>query len=103
MIRQDLVTRRDRDIVKTGTIQLPSSIQSFMQTLKISKVGDSLSIVLSPEILQKLQVGEGDSIMAIETVDGIKLIADDLKFQAGIEAYNKVVNKYSKALEELAK
>ncbi len=74
-----------------------------MQTLKISKVGDSLSIVLSSEILQKLQVGEGDSVMARETLNGIELIADDLKLQAGIEAYNKVVNKYSKALEELAK
>ncbi len=79
-----------------------------MQTLKISKVGDSLSIVLSSEILEKLQVGEGDSIVAIEMVDGIKLIADDspgerLLQRAGMEAYSKVVNKYSKALEELAK
>lgn len=73
---------------------------SFMQTLKISKVGDSLSIVLSSEILDKLQVGEGDSIVAIETVDGIKLIADD---RAGMEAYSKVINKYSNALEQLAK
>jgi putative addiction module antidote len=79
-----------------------------MQTLKINKVGDSLSIVLSSEILRKLQVGEGDSIVAIETVDGIKLIADDseradMKGQAGMKAYSKVVNKYSNALEQLAK
>jgi putative addiction module antidote len=71
-----------------------------MQTLKITKVGDSLSIVLSPEILEKLRIGEGDSVVAIEIVDGIKLIADN---PAGIEAYNKVVNKYSNALEQLAK
>jgi antitoxin MazE len=79
-----------------------------MQTLKISKVGDSLSITLSPEILAKLQVGEGDSIVAIEIADGIKLIADDserdaLAGRAGMEAYRKVVNKYSSALEQLAK
>ncbi len=79
-----------------------------MQTLKINKVGDSLSIVLSSEILRKLQVGEGDSIVAIETVDGIKLIADDsvsaaLAGRAGMEAYGKVINKYSNALEQLAK
>jgi putative addiction module antidote len=79
-----------------------------MQTLKISKVGDSLSITLSPEILAKLQVGEGDSIVAIEIADGIKLIADDseraaLAGRAGVEAYSKVVNKYSSALEQLAK
>lgn len=93
----------DRDTIKIAPAQLQQSTQSFMQALKISKVGDSLSIVLSSEILEKLQVGEGDSVMAIETVNGIELIAEDLKFQTGIEAYNKVVNKYSKALEELAK
>ena len=80
-----------------------------MQTLKISKVGDSLSIILSSEILRKLQVGEGDSIVAIalnagfanETIDGIKLIADDSeRVEAkGMKAYGKVVDKYSNALE----
>jgi putative addiction module antidote len=73
-----------------------------MQALKISKIGDSLAIVLSPEILQKLEVGEGDSIVAVETVEGIQLLAGDPNFQAGMNAYNKVVTKYSKALEELA-
>ena len=45
-----------------------------MQSLKVHKIDDSLVITLSPEILQKLQVKEGDSILAIETNNGIELV-----------------------------
>lgn len=74
-----------------------------MQQLKINKIGDSLGIILSSEILQKLQVGEGDTIVAIETINGIEITPNDPSFEAGMAAYNKVAAKYANALQELAK
>jgi putative addiction module antidote len=74
-----------------------------MQLLKIHKIGNSLGITLPIELLQKLQVGEGDSILAIETADGIQITNSDPEFELGLEAYRKVANKYRNALHELAK
>ncbi|WP_373541156.1 AbrB/MazE/SpoVT family DNA-binding domain-containing protein [Chamaesiphon sp.] len=61
-----------------------------------------MTITLSAEILQKLQVGEGDTILAIETTNGIELVAGDPGFESGMAAYRKVASKYSNALQELA-
>lgn len=74
-----------------------------MEQLKINKIGDSLVVILSSEILQKLQVGEGDTILAIETTNGIEIIANDPSFEAGMLAYEKVATRYTNALQELAK
>jgi putative addiction module antidote len=74
-----------------------------MQLLKIHKIGDSLGVILAPEILQKLQVGEGDRLLAIETTDGIEIMASDSEFKLGMEAYHKVTGKYKVALRKLAK
>jgi putative addiction module antidote len=73
-----------------------------MQSLKIHKIGNSLGVTLPPEILQKLQVGEGDSIFLIETNDGIQIAKQDREFDRGLEAYQKVADKYKNALKELA-
>jgi antitoxin MazE len=73
-----------------------------MQLLKIHKIGDSLGVTLSPEILQKLQVGEGDYLLATATTDGIEIMASDSEFELGMEAYHKVAGKYKVALRELA-
>jgi putative addiction module antidote len=74
-----------------------------MQQLKIDKIGDSLGVILSSAILEKLQVGEGDIILAIETTDGIEIVANDPAFELGMLAYKKVAAKYKNALQELAK
>jgi putative addiction module antidote len=73
-----------------------------MRSLKIHKIGNSLGVTLPPEILQKLQVGEGDSIFLIETNDGIQITNCDREFDRGLEAYQKVADKYKNALKELA-
>ncbi|WP_373545683.1 AbrB/MazE/SpoVT family DNA-binding domain-containing protein [Chamaesiphon sp.] len=74
-----------------------------MRPLKIKKIVNSLGVILFAEIIQKLQVNEGDSILAIETADGIHIIASDPEFESGMEAYRQVVSKYTHALKELAK
>ena len=73
-----------------------------MQQLKIDKIGNSLVVILSPEIADKLQINEGDYITAIDTANGIKILSND-SFNLGMFAYEKVAARYANALEELAK
>ena len=74
-----------------------------MHRVKIRKIGNSLGITLPKEVLQKLKVGEGDSIFVTETTDGIHLTANNPDFEREMVAYRKVANKYRNALRELAK
>jgi putative addiction module antidote len=74
-----------------------------MYTLKIHKIGDSLVITLPEEVLQQLNVGEGDNVFLTETADGVQITANDPEFERAMKAYRKVSQKYKNALRELAK
>jgi putative addiction module antidote len=76
----------------------------MMIPLKICKVGDSLGIALPDEVLQKLQLGEGDRMLMTETDDGLYLtIGESEELDLGMAAYRKFAKKYRHALNELAK
>lgn len=74
-----------------------------MYKLKIHKIGDSLGITLPKEVLEQLNVGEGDNVFLIETAAGIQLSAYDPEFERAIKIYRKTSQKYKNALRELAK
>jgi putative addiction module antidote len=73
-----------------------------MFTLKVRRIGNSLGTTLPKEVLQKLNVEEGDTLYLTETVDGVQITAYDPDFDAAMEAYRKVSKKYRNALRELA-
>lgn len=74
-----------------------------MDNLKIEKVGDSLGVTLPEEVLQKLQVKEGDTVYISETADGIEITNRDRNLEKAMQAYQKVNEKYKNALRELSK
>ena len=74
-----------------------------MYTLKIHTIGDSLVIALPQEVLQQLNLGEGDNVFLTETTDGVQITACDPEFEKAMKAYRKVSEKYKNALRELAK
>jgi putative addiction module antidote len=74
-----------------------------MYTLKIQKIGDSLGITLPEEVLQQLNVGEGDKVFLTETSDGVQITVCNPEFEKAMKAYRKVSQKYKNALRELAK
>ncbi len=45
--------------------------------LKITTIGNSAGIIFTKDILEKLRVGKGDMLYAIETQNGIELSAYD--------------------------
>lgn len=71
-------------------------------SLNIRKVGNSLGTTLPKEILQKLNVGEGDRVFVRETAYGVELTAYDPEFEEAMEAYKEVSSLYKNALRELA-
>ena len=74
-----------------------------MYAVKVQKVGESLVITLPEEVIQQLNIGEGDSLVLTETPDGIKLNSCNREFDKAMKIYRKVSEKYKNALRELAK
>jgi putative addiction module antidote len=74
-----------------------------MYTLKIHRIGDSLGITLPQEVLQQLNLGEGDNVFLTETADGVQITANNSEFERAMKAYRKGSKKYKNGLRELAK
>ena len=74
-----------------------------MYEVKIEKVGESLGIVLPQEILEELNLKEGDRLSATKTSEGLQLAAGDPELERAMAIYRKGSEKYKNALRELAK
>ena len=44
-----------------------------MYILKIRKIGDDLGITLPLEVLQKLNIAEGEEVLLVETENGVQI------------------------------
>ena len=71
--------------------------------LKIRKIGDSISVSIPQEILEQMNLKEGDSLYVTQTPDGIYLTPNDPEFKMVMEAAKDISDRYSNALQELAK
>ncbi|NBD33292.1 MAG: AbrB/MazE/SpoVT family DNA-binding domain-containing protein [Cyanobacteria bacterium] len=73
-----------------------------MQKLTIRRVGNSLGTTFPKEILDKLNVSQGDSLFVVETPNGIELTPYDPEFEKAMVMYAEGSKKYRNALRELA-
>lgn len=71
--------------------------------LKVQKIGDSISASIPQEILEQMNVEEGDVLYVTQTPDGIYLTPNDPEFEMAMEAAKDITNRYRNALQELAK
>lgn len=74
-----------------------------MHKLKIRKVGNSAGVTLPKELLSRLNVAEGDSVILTETPDGFLVTPFDPEFEAAMDAFEEGSRSYRNALRELAK
>jgi putative addiction module antidote len=74
-----------------------------MKKAKITTVGSSTGIILSKEILEKLQVEKGDTVYFIDTPNGVEITAYDTEFEEQISVARRVMKDHRNALKELAK
>ena len=71
--------------------------------LKLRKTGNSLATTWPKEILNSLNVKEGDTLYAVETRHGVLVTPYDPKFEKTMEVTKRIMARDRDALKELAK
>lgn len=71
--------------------------------VRVRKVGNSLGIILTKDVVESLGVAEGDELFAIRTAEGIRLTPYDPEFAKVIESTRDYMRRHRNALHELAK
>lgn len=72
-------------------------------SVKVRKVGNSLGVILTKEVIESLGVAEGDELFAVRTPDGIRLTPYDPDFAKAMESTRDYMRRHKNALNELAK
>ncbi len=75
---------------------------SMTNTLKITAIGNSFGVILPKAILEKLRVSKGDSVLAIETPNGIELTTYDEEVAYQMEIAERVMREDREVLRMLA-
>jgi putative addiction module antidote len=82
----------------------PALPEQAPATVELKRIGNSTGILLSKEILARLQLTVGDKLYATLTPDGgIHLTPHDPSFQKAMEVARRGMKIYRNALAELAK
>jgi putative addiction module antidote len=74
-----------------------------MQALKLTRIGNSVGLVLPKESLARLGVDTGDTVFLIESPDGYRLTPYDPVLEKQLAAARAVMKKRRGVLRELAK
>ena len=76
---------------------------TVMTKLKVRAIGSSYGVILPKEILDGLNVAEGDELFAIRTPEGLKLTPYNPEFEKWLDAARATVKRYRNDLRALAK
>jgi putative addiction module antidote len=74
-----------------------------MIKLKITKIGNSLGVVLPKEALARLKVEQGGSLFLTESPDGYRISVYDEELGVQLAEARDIMRKRRNALRELAK
>ena len=74
-----------------------------MFQLKTTKVGDSLAVVLPPEVLASLKLVEGDTLYLPKTSTGYAISAQDPEVQEQLRVAREIMAEHRDVLRALAK
>lgn len=72
--------------------------------LEIKKIGNSTGLILPKELLARLRLEQGDSVLVTEGPEGSFTVSrHDPSFEKGLEIARRGMKKYRNALKALAK
>lgn len=71
--------------------------------LKVTRVGNSLGVILPKEAVAELNVAIGDQLYLSRTVDGYRITPYDPDFEHQMNVANQIMRERRDALRELAK
>jgi len=74
-----------------------------MQTLKLTQIGHSVALILPEEVLSRLKLEKGDSVILSDTSDGVTIsrYAPDVEQQLAIG--REFMQEYQETFQALAK
>jgi putative addiction module antidote len=71
--------------------------------LKITKIGNSLGVILPRDFLTRLKLDKGDSLFIFETPEGYKISSYDPAFAEQMRSARALMKKRRNVLSELSK
>ena len=71
--------------------------------LKVTKIGNSLGVILPRDLLGKLQLDRGDSIFLVDTPDGFRITPYDPGFAEQMESARVLMRRRRNVVNELTK
>ncbi len=71
--------------------------------LKVTKIGNSLGVILPRDLLGKLQLDKGDSIFLVDTPEGFRITSYDPGFAEQMEQARTLMKKRRNVINELSK
>ncbi len=74
-----------------------------MLALKLSRMGNSVGVVLPKEALTKLQLTQGDTVYLTDSPEGFRLTPYDPEFATQMQAAETIMKRRRAVLRELAK
>ena len=74
-----------------------------MAVLKLTSLGTSTGVVIPKEMLERLKVGEGDELFAMETSGGYLITAHDPETARQLRVAQRIMDEYEETLRLLAK
>lgn len=74
-----------------------------MTALKLTKIGNSVGVVLPKEVLSRLHAEAGDTVYLTESPDGARLTPYNPDFAHQMEAAERIMKARRSVLRELAK
>jgi putative addiction module antidote len=78
-------------------------MDAAMTTLKLTRIGNSVGVVLPKDVLARLRLEAGDAIYLSESPEGYRLTPYDARFDKQMAAAREVMKRRRAALRELAK
>ena len=73
-----------------------------MMNTVVRKIGNSEGIIIPKEVLDRLNLKAGDSLVISESKEGIVLAPADNTFDRQMEAAREIMDRYKVALQKLA-
>lgn len=74
-----------------------------MHVLKLTRIGNSVGVVLPKEVLARLHLEKGDAIFLTESPNGVRLTVTNPEFEAQMEKAREIMKRRRNVLAELAK
>ena len=75
----------------------------MVKVITVRQTGPSMAATIPREMAERLHIGVGDKLFAIETASGVLLTPYDPTTEQYVNAYDRVAKKFRGALRELAR